>query len=676
MSDYGGVTIVAKILANRLSKVIESIISHGKSSLLRGEQIFDGPLILSETIDLYKKRKKKMMLFKAEFEKAFNYVSWRNLDYVLDKSGFEFSLKRGFRQGDPLSPFLFIIIIEALHMALNNGLAANIFHGIKVGSPVGVSSNEVEIMASYMGCEASFFPFTYIGLPIGSNMSRITNWQPPIDRFKARLSGWKANLFFIGGCLTLIIYVLSSLASLDKGCLGVGSLKAFNMSLLLKWRWRLFHNPNALWVLVTDIDKKDKNEAKLDKTEHSIGKSMELRVRRFDQFQPPQYPVLHQPRQEMSTEMLLAKEKLIKAIRTCLKNNNQPPEEKSIAVLLAEESILTVMQTLKEKQIDTESMQESLLQFSKDLPTFESIDETPPSDAITPDLPITNSLVMEDEHLDTILKMDSDEEIESSVEKLNLTPSESEDLSDYVSECDLPFCDNSLAFKNDSEIFSNPLFDSNTDYTSSDDESSSEEDVPNSGTTTIHTDISLPEYESLDDESDSAYEIFNDDLAHIISSSEYEYVYADDESDLGDLTTDVVEDILGDSTRKLQMSHLGFKALKISHNFFNKSPVMIYGGDMPILDVTDIHKKTKTRQKPDKTEHGIGKSVENRSRRRMHLSGPTQPKLMGQVSPVLVGVEGGGVWRRGRAERCVLGRESAVGEWWEGEGYGGRGGVE
>ncbi|GJU56522.1 hypothetical protein Tco_1230236 [Tanacetum coccineum] len=197
----------------------------------------------------------------------------------------------------------------------------------------------------------------------------------------------------------------------------------------------------------------------------------------FDQFQPPQYPVIHQPRQEMSTEMLLAKEKLIKAIRTCLKNNNQPPEEKSIAVLLAEESILTVMQTLEEKQIDTESMQELLLQFSKDLPTLESIDETPPSDSITPDLPITDSLVMEDEHLDTISETDSDEEIESSVENLNLTPSESEDLSDYVNECDLPFRDNSPDFNNDSEIFSNPLFDSNADYTSSDDESSSEEDV-------------------------------------------------------------------------------------------------------------------------------------------------------------------------------------------------------
>nr|GEU96887.1 hypothetical protein [Tanacetum cinerariifolium] len=107
----------------------------------------------------------------------------------------------------------------------------------------------------------------------------------------------------------------------------------------------------------------------------------------------------------------------------------------------------------------------------------------------------------------------------------------------------------------------------------------------NSCSTTIHTYISLIEYESFDDESDSASEIFNDDLAHIISPSEYEYVYADDESNSGDLTTDVVEDILGDTTRKHQMSHRGFKALKISHNFFNKSPMMIYGGDMPILDV-------------------------------------------------------------------------------------------
>ncbi|GJS83818.1 putative RNA-directed DNA polymerase, eukaryota, reverse transcriptase zinc-binding domain protein [Tanacetum coccineum] len=69
--------IVAKILANRLSKVIDSIISPKQSAFITGRKILDGPLILSKTIDWYKKRKKKMMLFKVDFEKAFDSVSWR-----------------------------------------------------------------------------------------------------------------------------------------------------------------------------------------------------------------------------------------------------------------------------------------------------------------------------------------------------------------------------------------------------------------------------------------------------------------------------------------------------------------------------------------------------------------------------------------------------------------------
>ncbi|GKE81544.1 hypothetical protein Tco_1551544, partial [Tanacetum coccineum] len=87
------------------------------------------------------------------------------------------------------------------------------------------------------------------------------------------------------------------------------------------------------------------------------------------------------------------------------------------------------------------------------------------------------SLITEDEHLDTIPETESDEVIKSSIKDLDQTPSESEDLSDYVSKCDFPFCDNSPDFNNDFEVFYNPLFDSNDDYTSSDDKSLSE-DVP------------------------------------------------------------------------------------------------------------------------------------------------------------------------------------------------------
>nr|GEY59169.1 RNA-directed DNA polymerase, eukaryota, reverse transcriptase zinc-binding domain protein [Tanacetum cinerariifolium] len=228
--------IVAKILFNRLSKVIDSIISPEQSDFI------------------------------SDFEKAFDSVSWKYLDYMLYKLGFgsrwrtwinnclmsartsiliygsptsEFSLKRGLRQGDPLPPFLFIIVIEGLYMALNDGIASNMFHGVRIGSNihllhlfyakdviilsnwnqndmeyiirilnifyiafrhkinfhksnvfrVGVSNSKVVSMVACTGCEAGSFPFSYLGLPIGSNMSRIANWQILIDHFKARLSG-------------------------------------------------------------------------------------------------------------------------------------------------------------------------------------------------------------------------------------------------------------------------------------------------------------------------------------------------------------------------------------------------------------------------------------------------------------------------------------------------------
>ncbi|GJZ90403.1 RNA-directed DNA polymerase, eukaryota, reverse transcriptase zinc-binding domain protein [Tanacetum coccineum] len=267
--------IVAKILANRLSKVIDSIISPEQSAFITRRQILDGPLILSETIDWYKKRKKKMMLFKVDFEKAFDSVSWRYLDYVLDKLGFgikwrnwikaelasartsilingsptsEFSLKRGLRQGDPLAPFLFIIVMEGLHMAFNDGLSANMFHGVKVGSP-GIHLSHL-FYAEYV-IILSEWNLNSMKILFGSSI------------FFTLLPGLR--LIFINLMYMELGFRLMSsedfkklawikwsniLSSLDKGGLGIGSLKVFNMSLLLKWRWHLFHNPNALWVHV------------------------------------------------------------------------------------------------------------------------------------------------------------------------------------------------------------------------------------------------------------------------------------------------------------------------------------------------------------------------------------------------------------------------------------------
>ncbi|GJS16197.1 hypothetical protein Tco_0410669 [Tanacetum coccineum] len=108
------------------------------------------------------------------------------------------------------------------------------------------------------------------------------------------------------------------------------------------------------------------------------------------------------------------------------------------------------------------------------IPLSDVISELPPCVAITPVLSTeepVDSLIMEDEHLDTIPATESDEVIKSSVEDLVHTPSESDGISEC--ECDVPDCDDSQTKKN--STFSNPLFD---DSTSSDDESSHEEFNP------------------------------------------------------------------------------------------------------------------------------------------------------------------------------------------------------
>ncbi|GKA27804.1 hypothetical protein Tco_0713972 [Tanacetum coccineum] len=120
-----------------------------------------------------------------------------------------------------------------------------------------------------------------------------------------------------------------------------------------------------------------------------------------------------------------------------------------------------------------------------------------------------NSPSMGDDHLSIIPKTESDLLIKSSVENLVLTPSESEDLSedlskdlsDIESECNVPVCD-------DFTTLSNPLFDADNDFSSSDDKSFSDED-----NLWLNQDTSIDFSHSI--RIDSLLEEFSGELAHI-----------------------------------------------------------------------------------------------------------------------------------------------------------------
>ncbi|GKD08647.1 putative RNA-directed DNA polymerase, eukaryota, reverse transcriptase zinc-binding domain protein, partial [Tanacetum coccineum] len=293
--------IIAKILANRLSKVIDKIVSKEQSAFIVGRQILDGPVILSEIIECFGFGNKWCNWIKVCLN------SLRASILITGSPTSEFSIKRGLRQGDPLSLFLFILVMEGLHNdfkeAVGNGLITgvninnytinvsylfyaddviittdwnardtdNIIHvlhvfylasGLKINIyksniyGIGVNKDEVLSMASNAGCIAGDIPFNYLGLPIGSNMKSISSLclvvRAPesvlqdLERIQAK--------FFWGGNkdenkMAWVKWPII-LNSFDKGGLNIGSLKDFNLALLQKWHWRLLSSPNALWVQV------------------------------------------------------------------------------------------------------------------------------------------------------------------------------------------------------------------------------------------------------------------------------------------------------------------------------------------------------------------------------------------------------------------------------------------
>jgi len=80
--------ILAKVLTNRLRSVIGSVVSDSQSAFVKGRQILDGILVANEIVDEAHRCKKELILFKVDFEKAYDSVDCGYLDEVMMKMGF------------------------------------------------------------------------------------------------------------------------------------------------------------------------------------------------------------------------------------------------------------------------------------------------------------------------------------------------------------------------------------------------------------------------------------------------------------------------------------------------------------------------------------------------------------------------------------------------------------
>ncbi|GKB41589.1 hypothetical protein Tco_0886531 [Tanacetum coccineum] len=204
----------------------------------------------------------------------------------------------------------------------------------------------------------------------------------------------------------------------------------------------------------------------------------------FDQTQPPQYTVNH-PIFNAQNEFLNSQNKLMEQMTSICDMVGQYMQKKEEDRRIAED------QAAKDRYWK--------IPICYDDDEDDTIAITPVSSTKEP----VDSLIMEDEHLDTILATESDEVIKSSVENLVPIPSESEGIPDSV--CDMPLCNNPTpleAFKDHYEI----VVDSNDNSSSSDDDSY--EDIeyvdaspPDSEIVSLEVvEIVIPEVGGIDDD--------------------------------------------------------------------------------------------------------------------------------------------------------------------------------
>ena len=152
--------VIAKLLSNRLRSVMDGLIDERQSAFIKGRHILHGIVILNEVVEEARRSKKPVMIFKVDFEKAYDSVSWSFLDYMLFRLGFcpkwrswisaclhsasicvlingspskEFTPTRGLRQGDPLAPLLFNIVGEGITGMMRQAVHKNLFRSFLVG---------------------------------------------------------------------------------------------------------------------------------------------------------------------------------------------------------------------------------------------------------------------------------------------------------------------------------------------------------------------------------------------------------------------------------------------------------------------------------------------------------------------------------------------------------------
>lgn len=154
--------IVTKVLANRIKILLPNIISPNQSSFISGRNTTDNCIILQEAVHSmnYMTGKQRFMIIKLDLVKAYDKMEWSFITESLELLHFPrhivdlirtciattsmsvnwqgrasqaFSPTRGLRQGDPMSPLLFVVALERLSHMISDAVNAGLWTPLKFG---------------------------------------------------------------------------------------------------------------------------------------------------------------------------------------------------------------------------------------------------------------------------------------------------------------------------------------------------------------------------------------------------------------------------------------------------------------------------------------------------------------------------------------------------------------
>ncbi|OAY62569.1 LINE-1 retrotransposable element ORF2 protein [Ananas comosus] len=200
--------IISKVLANRIATVLPTIISSSQSAFIKDRLLADSFVTASELLNWCAKSGKECVSIKVDFEKAYDNVRWSFLQSILRWLGFSekwwkwieqcicnaklailvngeptrwLKTRKGLRQGDPLSPYLFLLVVDCLARVTEAARVNNLIEGI---GPTAETQT-----ASILGCRVGKVPFRYLGLPLHINPLRKEDWASIINRIETRIEG-------------------------------------------------------------------------------------------------------------------------------------------------------------------------------------------------------------------------------------------------------------------------------------------------------------------------------------------------------------------------------------------------------------------------------------------------------------------------------------------------------